>query len=137
MPKNIRVNNVVNFSFSTTLLNVKANRGKKNISFSRSQLTFLSVPIRLVIVISLPRSFAAAARLLAAVIAPLTTQLDEITQPSAVRSWWRVAVPNLLFGALTRSRTRGGTPGGPQTTAITAIQTSRVTSVIARRYEFC
>lgn len=77
--------------------------------------------------IFLPRSTVAAlARLLATVIAPLTAQLSEVTQPLAIRFGWYVAVPDFLFGALTRPRTRAGrgTSGGPQTTAITAIQAS-------------
>lgn len=67
-------------------------------------------------------------RLLATVIAPLTAQLGEVTQPSAIRFRWHVAVPDFLLRALTRARRDAS--DGPQT----AIQTSHVTLAITRRY---
>jgi len=86
----------------------------------------------------LPQSIAVAAFacLLTTIIAPLTTQLGEVTQPSAIRFRRRVTVPDFLFNALTGSRTRArhGYPDGSQTTAITPIQTPFVTLAITRRY---
>lgn len=88
-------------------------------------------------VIFLARSAVAAlARLLASVIAPLTTQLGEVIQPLAIR-FRRHVVPQFLFDALTRSRTRTtrGTPDGSYTNAINiAIRASYVTLAITRRY---
>ncbi|GAB1867397.1 hypothetical protein CAJAP_08476 [Camponotus japonicus] len=84
----------------------------------------------------LQTKLAAFARLLTTIIAPLTTQLGEVTQPSAIRFRRRVTVPDFLFNALTRSRTRArhGYPDGSQTTAITPIQAPFVTLAITRRY---
>lgn len=75
-------------------------------------------------------------RLLASVVAPLTTQLGEVIQPSAIRFRWQVTVPDFLLDALTRSGTRArhGSSGSPQTAASTTIQASYVTLAITQRY---
>lgn len=88
--------------------------------------------------LTLPRwtAVAAFAGLLATVIAPLTAQLGEVIQPSAVRFRRYVTVPNFLFDTLTglRTRARRSCLAGSQTSVITAIQTSYVTLAITRRY---